>query len=260
MKAEGATLAQVRKRLRSHGLPVRVFGEGEMGPYVRLATFDRATAVAGANEFMQKGVGGMFTEEAGGSKPYVIGGEELGDADSAKKSLEALPPPPEEPAFGDPNDKAKVVYQFFKSTLKAWEAALEARSDEVRRTAAGKSETISQKQCKDYVKPLFKSLKDRSIEPGMLLSLHTIVNHCKAGEFVKANDTYIDIAIGRAAWPIGVTMVGIHARAGREKIDEHKVAHVMNSELQRKWLTSVKRLMTFAQERSDADPSKKVQF
>ena len=42
-----------------------------------------------------------------------------------------------------------------------------------------------------------------------------IVRHCKDGEFVKANDCYIDIAIGRAAWPIGVTMVGIHARAGR---------------------------------------------
>lgn len=41
-----------------------------------------------------------------------------------------------------------------------------------------------------------------------------------------------DLAIGRAAWPIGVTMVGIHARSGRAKIESSKVAHVMNSELQ----------------------------
>lgn len=65
--------------------------------------------------------------------------------------------------------------------------------------------------------------------------------------------------IGRAAWPIGVTMVGIHARSGRAKIASSNVAHVMNSELQRKYLTSVKRLLTFDQKRRvDVDPSKKV--
>ena len=43
------------------------------------------------------------------------------------------------------------------------------------------------------------------------------------------------------------------------KIESANVAHVMNSELQRKYLTSVKRLMSFAQRvRVDVDPSKKV--
>jgi pre-mRNA-splicing factor 18 len=54
-------------------------------------------------------------------------------------------------------------------------------------------------------------------------------------------------------------MVGIHARAGREKIGDNKVAHVMNSEKQRKYLTSVKRLMNYYQNtRIDVNPSKKV--
>ena len=86
-----------------------------------------------------------------------------------------------------------------------------------------------------------------------------IVDFCVEGEFVRAHDTYMDVAIGRAAWPIGVTMVGIHARKGRAKIESQNVAHVMNSELQRKYLTSIKRLMTYAQsKRDDVDPSKKV--
>jgi len=68
----------------------------------------------------------------------------------------------------------------------------------------------------------------------------------------------MDVAIGRAAWPIGVTMVGIHARSGRAKIESSNVAHVMNSELQRKYLTSVKRLITYKQNKSNAPPSKKV--
>jgi len=88
-----------------------------------------------------------------------------------------------------------------------------------------------------------------------------IVGFCRLGEFVQANDSYINIAIGNAAWPIGVTQVGIHSRGGREKIGENKTAHVMNSELSRKYLTSVKRLMSFYQsKRDDVLPSKKVRF
>ena len=51
--------------------------------------------------------------------------------------------------------------------------------------------------------------------------------------------------------------VGIHERSGREKIS--KVAHVMNNEQQRKYLTSLKCLMTFAQNQlPDVAPSMKV--
>jgi pre-mRNA-splicing factor 18 len=38
-----------------------------------------------------------------------------------------------------------------------------------------------------------------------------------------------------------------------------QVAHIMNNELQRKYLTSIKRLMTYAQnKRTDVAPSMKV--
>lgn len=54
--------------------------------------------------------------------------------------------------------------------------------------------------------------------------------------FVQANDAYLQMAIGNAPWPIGVTMVGIHARTGREKIFSKHVAHVLNDETQRKYI------------------------
>ena len=44
------------------------------------------------------------------------------------------------------------------------------------------------------------------------------------------------MAIGNAPWPIGVTMVGIHARTGREKIFAQQIAHVLNDETQRKYI------------------------
>lgn len=53
---------------------------------------------------------------------------------------------------------------------------------------------------------------------------------------MQANDAYLQMAIGNAPWPIGVTMVGIHARTGREKIFSKHVAHVLNDETQRKYI------------------------
>ena len=54
--------------------------------------------------------------------------------------------------------------------------------------------------------------------------------------FSQANDAYLEMAIGNAPWPIGVTMVGIHSRTGREKIFARNVAHVLNDETQRKYI------------------------
>ena len=159
----------------------------------------------------------------------------------------------------DENDEHKRIYRFFKTLLRQWEDELASRPEEIKRSAKGKVETKTLKQCKDYIRPLFKQCKKRTLAEDIMAHIIKIIDFCEAGEFVKAHDAYMDVAIGRAAWPIGVTMVGIHARSGREKIETGKVAHAMNSELQRKYLTSIKRLMTFCQkQRDDVLPSKKV--
>ena len=120
-------------------------------------------------------------------------------------------------------------------------------------------ETRTQKQCKDYIRPLFKLCKKKEVPADILYKLVLMVTNCENGNFKAANDFYISTAIGNSAWPIGLTMVGIHERSGREKISSSKVAHMMNNELQRKYLTSVKRLMTYAQnKRPDVPPSMKV--
>jgi pre-mRNA-splicing factor 18 len=53
------------------------------------------------------------------------------------------------------------------------------------------------------------------------------------------------------AWPIGVTMVGIHERSAREKLHESGKgqAHIMSDEVTRKFLQSIKRCLSFAQTR-----------
>ena len=76
--------------------------------------------------------------------------------------------------------------------------------------------------------------------------------------YLGAVDNYIKLDIGNSPWPIGVTMVGIHERSARE-IYSH-VAHIMNDETTKKYLQSVKRLITFCQRRYPTDPSRLVEF
>jgi len=118
----------------------------------------------------------------------------------------------------------KVVYKFFRALTKQWEADLNEREDWAKRTAAGKKETRTQKQCKDYIRPLFRMCKKKEVPFDILDKLVLMVKHCEEGNFLAANDQYIRTAIGNSAWPIGLTMVGIHERSGREKISTSKVS------------------------------------
>lgn len=68
-----------------------------------------------------------------------------------------------------------------------------------------------------------------------------IVHYMQIRSYQKANDAYLRLSIGNAAWPIGVTHVGIHERSAREGIAEGVIAHVLNDEVSRKWIQAVKR-------------------
>ncbi|CAG9829006.1 unnamed protein product [Diabrotica balteata] len=87
-----------------------------------------------------------------------------------------------------------------------------------------------------------------------------VFNSSTVSSFQEASAAFLQMAIGNAPWPIGVTMVGIHARTGREKIFSKNVAHVMNDETQRKYIQGLKRLMTKCQEFYPTDPSRCVEY
>ncbi len=58
-------------------------------------------------------------------------------------------------------ERNKLVRTFFRGLLKEWEMDLNARPDHVKRTVQGKLETKTQKQAKDYMRPLFKLCKQK---------------------------------------------------------------------------------------------------
>lgn len=155
-------------------------------------------------------------------------------------------------------DDIKYVYKFFKGLLNEWEDELAARPDAQKRSAAGREQTTLHRQSRDFMRPFFRRCKKRTLASDMRNLCVEIVDHCVAREYAKAGDAYVRLAIGNAAWPIGVSAVGLHERAAREKVAEGQQAHVMHDEETRKFVTIIKRLMTWAQKRYPADPSKSI--
>ena len=243
----------ITQQLRRLGLPVRLFGE--RGDESRNKRLQQALETKRLNQFTEKERSEYHLEKGHRIQNSFLQ-QQQNSSSTTKKSKKAKEPELHELDQSNPHHQ---IYIYFHDLLQKWKTLLEQRSDLEKHSVAGKKEATTMQQCHDYIQPLFSALLSSTLAPNMLAHLQKIVNFAQQGEFVQAHDAYMDVAIGRAAWPIGVTMVGIHARTGRSKIESANVAHVMNSELQRKYLTSIKRLLTLAQKlRTDVDPSKKV--
>ena len=166
--------------------------------------------------------------------------------------------------IADPDTEADRLYdivrKFYHWLFELWDQTGEKNFRENERDLSAKLERAKIKQAESYIKPLFRSLKKKNLDEILLRPFGEIAGALLRRDYIGANDVYLRTAIGNAPWPIGVTMVGIHARTGREKLFAHNVAHVLNDETQRKYLQAIKRLMTFSQRHFVTDPSKCVEF
>uniref|UniRef100_A0A7S0J483 Pre-mRNA-splicing factor 18 n=1 Tax=Calcidiscus leptoporus TaxID=127549 RepID=A0A7S0J483_9EUKA len=157
-----------------------------------------------------------------------------------------------------PTTPEQIVSRFFKQLVRLWEARIAERPETESKSMEGRKETAAYVQCRRHMKPFFKQLKNRTMNIEVLTTMIEITQHSQTRDYVKAHDAYIRCAIGNAPWPMGISGTGIHERQGRQHIRESKLAHIMNDETQRKYLQSVKRLLTFAQRALPANPSKMV--
>lgn len=153
-----------------------------------------------------------------------------------------------------------VILKFLKYLLELWGRKLNDRQEQDKRSTQGRLLTAIYTQTQEYLKPMFKQLTKETIADDILKHLILIIKRMLDRDYVKANDAYLQMAIGNAPWPIGVTMVGIHARTGREKIFAQNIAHVLNDETQRKYIQALKRLMTQCQKMFPTDPSRCVEY
>ncbi|XP_077210266.1 splicing factor Prp18 family protein [Tasmannia lanceolata] len=212
------------------------------------------TGISSDRKRKSKEKDGIEEGEGGGGGDDDLSGEGGSDGVDVDKDLKRM-----KSNFDELCDEDKILV-FFKRLLNEWNQELEDMGETEKRTAKGKSMVATFKQCARYLNPLFKFCRKKILPDDIREALLVVVQCCMKRDYLAAMDQYIKMAIGNAPWPIGVTMVGIHERSAREKIYTNSVAHIMNDETTRKYLQSVKRLMTFCQRKYPAMPSKAVEF
>ncbi|ORY70051.1 uncharacterized protein BCR38DRAFT_305583, partial [Pseudomassariella vexata] len=152
-----------------------------------------------------------------------------------------------------PTDKEgrKLLFRqlasYFTMVLREWDKALS--KEEKRDTFASKAAVNAMVQSRENMVPLFRKFEKDELDDDIIKPVVEIVQAAQERRYVDANDGYLRLSIGKAAWPIGVTMVGIHERSAREKLHNGERGHVMGDEVTRKYLQSIKRCLTFAQVR-----------
>ncbi|KAL1949790.1 hypothetical protein VTO73DRAFT_8671 [Trametes versicolor] len=240
------------RRLRAKGQPIRLFAESDKDRRLRLRALELIEEKdherhGGQNDF-KKALEDVENVERQ-MKDRQVQDESTRDKGKKKDSEASLVS--EILDLGlvktDPDKLYPIIYYAMKRALKEWEQWMDERPENIKRTTQGKLAAATQRQSAEYLKPLFKLLRARNLPPDVLARIAEIVHYMQKRQYQRANDSYLRLSIGNAPWPIGVTMVGIHERSAREKISADQVAHVLNDEVSRKYIQSLKRILTFAQ-------------
>lgn len=259
---------EVVRKLRERDEPILLFGETHYEAYVRLKKLetlelDGKKGEGFDNDFktaMDRVDQDYLKEMAKASSSDGSEGRGNVDIKDDGTTLEDITQMQEEMGQGDVEKDMEICLKFLKFILKAWGDKLNSRSSEEKMSRKGREASAIHQQTVAYMKPLFRNLKHKKVDEDILDSLVIILKQLMNRDYLKANDAYLEMAIGNSPWPIGVTMVGIHARTGREKISSRNVAHVLNDETQRKYMQGLKRLMTQCQRLFPTDPSRSVNY
>lgn len=240
---------EVEKQLILRDEPIRLFGETDRQRIKRLKLIEaREEERSGGqrNDFNDLLEGSASDEEIGSTTKKL----KTRDSISEYKSILDMSMRIDRQLLTKDRESARVnVNTFFQTLISEWRSDLDERPEDVKKSTAGRLASATFEQTKEYLKPFFRMLNRDELSGDILSHVVDIVGFLQAREYVRANDTYLRMSIGNAPWPIGVTMVGIHERSAHEKINTGSVAHALNDEVTRKWIQSIKRLMTFCQKK-----------
>lgn len=257
---------EVVKRLRERGHPILLFGESELQSFKRLRRIEIQEPEANRgfrNDFQEamEKVDQAYLNEilALGTQNDSEKSQKDDDMDDTV-TYEFIQEMAKTMGQGDRNHDMNVIMTLLKFLLKLWGQQLNSATAAEKTATKHKMVRATYTQTQVYLKPLMIKLKKKTLPEDICDSLMEITKHLLERNYIMASDAYLQMAIGNAPWPIGVTMVGIHARTGREKIFSKNVAHVMNDETQRKYIQALKRLMTKCQEYFPTDPSRCVEY
>lgn len=162
----------------------------------------------------------------------------------------------------DPQKVALQIRQYIKNILAEWTDELNKREIKNGKLDCEKDYSVEQEKellldTKKSLIPLLVLLKKQNKEflekTNMFPALSTVIHYLQIQNFLKANEAYASLSIGNVAWPIGVIGVGIHARSAQSKITgTASMANVMLDEVTRKWITCIKRLITYCEKQQSS--------
>lgn len=248
---------EVLKRLRSLHEPATLFGETAWDRFRRLRDRELAREVEGRGQknIFQSKMRQMQREDAVRSA-YEYSNAVIVRRPSQNQAVDVLLKKSQKNDFSCSEEYVQHEIERF---VDLWQQDVDSMAPERRQTNKGRTAAVTLEQTKEWLKPLLRRLRRRKLPCNILRALTNIFEAVAEREYVQANSFYYEqLAIGNAPWPMGATMVGIHARAAREKIGEDKIAHVMNDEESRKYIQGIKRLVTLAQTHYPTVPSKMI--
>ncbi len=222
---ETVDIEATKAKLRDLKEPVKLFGERELDIAKRLKRIQ--------NELSRED-SPLLANRVYQSPPDA----ELPDADTL-----VIDP---KMSKSDTSTLNQTLYTYYRIQIRHWGHTLSKRHRDVAASNEGQLVAKHYEEARDHLARLLSRLKAENLPNDILKNLGIIGSGLQEGRFNQANDAYLRMSIGNSKWPVGVTMVGIHERAIRDKIQaESSEAHILNDESTRKWLQSLKRLITF---------------
>mmetsp|Transcript_8682 Transcript_8682/g.12828 ORF Transcript_8682/g.12828 Transcript_8682/m.12828 type:complete len:337 (-) Transcript_8682:1157-2167(-) len=150
------------------------------------------------------------------------------------------------PLLGSQENPHDYVAHMIQRLLHEWEVYLQNRDASIAHTLSGKREYATWVESNEFLKPLMGKLKAHEVPTDILKFTTTMFQLFVAGKQRESESIYFQMSIGNATWPLGVgAQVGIHSRSSRDRLSQSSIAHVLNSEEQRKYIQTIKRLLTF---------------
>lgn len=92
---------------------------------------------------------------------------------------------------------------YFTLLLTEWAVMLSQRDEATQSSGSGRAAYNSYLTVVSDLTNMFRKMEAETLEPELRSPLCEIVRHTQKRHYVKANDAYLRVSIGKAAWPIG---------------------------------------------------------
>lgn len=157
--------------------------------------------------------------------------------------------------------KNNELFIWFNSVFQQWEKDLKEANLNENPNESSKDKlrnTNLLRQCRRYCKPLLSMFKQGSTPKYFLEKLFELMIYTMNRDYIKANECYYALAIGKSPWPKAEGKFSIHHRHTDRIRKPSDIAHIFNNETTKKYLHGIKRVVSYCQGKNPNKPSLNV--